>query len=96
MSPEDDYLLRQRVEASLSRLRAEGQVDDAGEAAVVRHFNERAGELENNLQNLVSEYKRLAEAEGEDAANRWLAQAAHELGKSDGEETRRVLEGSTH
>lgn len=91
MSPDDDYLLRRQVETVTARLREEGCLDEAGESALVRYYSERAHSLETGLRDIVDEYTQRVSSEGEDAAQRWLTDAARTLGQRDGEDTRRMI-----
>lgn len=91
MSQDSEYLLRRQVEAVTARLREDGRLDETGEAALVRYYAERAHSLETGLREIVGEYAHRVANEGEEAANRWLTEAARTLGQRDGEETRRVI-----
>lgn len=90
-SPQGEVPALGQIEAQLSRMREEGELDDVGEGVMHRHFAEHADRLATDFRALLGEYQRRVEDDGADAALQWLAAAAEALGRRDGEETRRVL-----
>ena len=90
-APEAELPALAELESQLARMRADGELDDAGEGVLHRHFTERARSLAEEFDALLAEYRERAGESGEEAATRWLAEAAEALGRRDGEETRRLL-----
>lgn len=71
--------------------RREGAIDDADEGALIRHYDERRDELRQALSRLVPEYERRVRTDGLALADDWLRDVATQLGREDGESTRRML-----
>ena len=90
-SPQGEVPALGEIDAQLARMREQGELDDIGEGVMHRHFTEHADRLAGDFRALLDEYRRRVEDDGPDAALGWLAAAAEELGRRDGEETRRVL-----
>ena len=78
-----------RVEA----LREQGAISGDDEATLVRHLSERRAGLEESMAALVPEYRRRLAAEGQSAADQWVAAQARGLGEADARATRELLEG---
>lgn len=81
----------ERWRQSLDQLRQAQVIDDADENALIRHYNERAQNLKEELDRLTPEYLRRVEQDGEANANQWLAETATAMGRRDAEETRELL-----
>lgn len=79
------------VRAHLQRMREDGQLDDAGESALHRHFGERSQALQHEMAALVEQFRQRSARDGDEAATQWLVEAVEALGRRDGEESRRVL-----
>lgn len=79
------------VQAHLQRMREDGQLDDAGENALHRHFGERSQALQHEMAVLVEEFRQRSARDGDAAATQWLVDAVEALGRRDGEESRRVF-----
>jgi len=86
---------RASVHAALDASRREGLIDDDGENALIRQYDERAGDLKEALDRIAPEYQRRVRDDGEASANAWLAETAHAMGRRDGEATRRLLSAVT-
>ena len=78
-----------RVEA----LREQGAINDEEEATLVRHLAERRAGLEQSMAALVPEYRRRLAADGQPAADDWVAAQARGLGEADARATRELLDG---
>lgn len=76
---------------SLDELRSEGFLDASDESLLIRHYDERARNLKEELDRLAPEYDRRIRQDGQDAADRWLSETAEAMGRRDAEESRRVL-----
>lgn len=81
----------ERWRQSLDQLREAQVIDDADENALIRHYNERAQNLKEELDRLTPEYLRRVEEDGEASANQWLAETATAMGRRDSAETRELL-----
>jgi len=79
------------VQAHLQRMREDGQLDDAGEGALHRHFDERSQALRHEMATLVEQFRQRRARDGDTAATQWLVDAVEALGRRDGEESRRVF-----
>lgn len=79
------------LQETVARLQSEGQLEAAGEGVVLRHFQDRQQSLRSEMQRLAPEYAARVERDGEQAANAWLAETAQDMGRRDGNDTRRVL-----
>ena len=79
------------VQARLRRMREDGQLDDAGESALHRHFSERSEALQHDMATLVEQFRQRSARDGDAAATQWLVDAVEALGRRDGEESRRVF-----
>lgn len=86
--PRDRARLLQRLE----QLRFDGVIGEDEENTLIRHYDELQRELQAEIARLEPEYKRCCRDEGKDAADRWLAGAARELGQRHGEATRRITD----
>ena len=76
----------------LRRWRGDGAIDDRDEAALARHYDERQDQVREELDAIVPEYRRRVHEEGAAQAGQWLRDTAREMGRRDGEATRRMLE----
>lgn len=76
----------------LRQWRHQDVIDDRDEGDLVRHYDERTGQLRAALKTLAPEYTRRVRDEGQEQADRWLRDTAREMGRGDGEATRRMLE----
>lgn len=76
----------------LEQLRIDGSISQDEEAALIRHYGELQQEFQEQAAQMEPEYERRCEEDGKDAADRWLAEAARELGLRHGEATRRLTD----
>lgn len=76
----------------LAALREAGSIGEEEELELIRHFHAMRASLEAALGRLAPEYQRRAEREGEARAVAWLADEAEELGRREGEATRRIFD----
>lgn len=83
---------RQDWITSLDDLRANGVLTADEENGLVRYYDGQRNQLEEDLAHVAAEYQRRTSADGEEAANAWLADKARELGRRDGTATRRVVD----
>lgn len=83
---------REQLVEALGRLRVEGAIDEAEETQLLRHYDELQAEYQQALARAEPEYRRRVQADGQDAADRWLAETATELGRRAGEATRRLTD----
>lgn len=90
-SPQGELPVLAEIETQLARMREQGELDDAGEGVMRRHFADRADRLAEEFRGLLAEYQRRVGDDGADVAAQWLAEASEALGRRDGEETRRIL-----
>lgn len=81
----------ERWRQSLDQLREAQVIDDADENALIRHYNERAQNLKEELDQLTPEYLSRVEQDGEASANEWLAETAKAMGERDAAETRELI-----
>lgn len=83
---------RQEFVDSLDALRADGRLDVADEAAVLREYDTLLGELKVEKARLEAEFRERTDREGPDASHAWLAEAAEALGRRHGERMRRIFQ----
>ena len=83
---------REELVDRLSDLREQGVLDLTEEARLLQHYDEMLRDVEEEKARLEPEYDRRCEADGKDAADAWLAEAARDLGRRHGEATRRVTD----
>lgn len=83
---------RQDWITSLDELRANGILTADEENGLVRYYDEQRDQLKEDLAHVATEYQRRTSADGEEAANAWLADKARELGRRDGAATRQVVD----
>jgi patatin-like phospholipase/acyl hydrolase len=72
--------------------RKDAQLADADESALIRHYDDRQQELATAMESIAAEYKQRLDDDGKASADIWLAEAAADLGRRDGESTRRLFE----
>jgi hypothetical protein len=72
-------------------MRGDGQLDDAGESALHRHFGERSQALQHEMATLVEQFRQRSARDGDAVATQWLVDAVEAQGRADGEESRRVF-----
>lgn len=77
---------------SLDALRAEGSLDVADEAAILREYDVLLGELKVEKTRLEAEFRERTDREGVDASHAWLAEAAEALGRRHGERMRQIFQ----
>lgn len=70
----------------------EAQLSGTEESALIRHYDEWKEDLARAMECVAEEYKQHLREEGKNSADIWLAAAAAELGRRDGEATRRLFE----
>lgn len=95
MPTDQAHARRQDWINALDGLRADGVVTADEENSLVRDYDEQRRQLESDLARIATEYRARMDADGEVAANAWLAGQARELGRRDGEATRRMV-GQLH
>ena len=83
---------REELLEALTRLRAEGAIDEAEETTLIRHYDELQHEYKAELAKAEPEFLRRCEQDGKEAATKWLAGMAHELGRRQGEATRKITD----
>lgn len=70
----------------------EAQLSGSEESVLVRHYDEWKEQLAQAMEGIAEEYKQRLADDGKSSADTWLAEAAAELGRRDGEATRRLFE----
>jgi hypothetical protein len=70
----------------------EAQLSGTEESALIRHYDEWKEELAKTMGSIAEEYRQRLDDEGKSRADSWLTEAAAELGRRDGEATRRLFE----
>ena len=83
---------REELVDRLSDLRGQGILDIAEEARLLQHYDEMLRDVEEEKARLEPEYDRRCEADGKDAADAWLGEAARDLGRRHGEATRKITD----
>lgn len=83
---------RQEFVDSLDALRAEGSLDVADEAAILREYDTLLGELKVEKTRLEAEFRERSGRQGVDAGNAWLSEAAEALGRRHGERMRQIFQ----
>lgn len=91
MSSHEAQTRRQDWITSLDELRANGVVTADEENGLVRYYDEQRNQLKEDLARIAEEYQRRTSADGEEAANAWLAEQARELGERDGKATKQAV-----
>lgn len=81
----------ERWHEALDQLRDADVIDAADQNSLIRHYNERAQNLKEELERITPEYLRRVQEDGEVSANQWLTETATAMGRRDAEETREVL-----
>lgn len=90
---DSDAANRERWHQTLDQLHDTQVIDGADQNSLIRHYNERARNLEQELARIAPEYLRRVREDGEASANQWLAETATAMGRRDAAETRQVLSG---
>ena len=83
---------RQEFVESLGELRAQGALDVADEAAVLRQYDVLLADLKIEKKRLEAEFRERTDREGLDAAQAWLAEAAQALGRREGTRMRQLFQ----
>lgn len=83
---------RTELVGTLDQLRVQGLLDEVEEATLLRHYDERQREYQEQMALVEPEYKRRLDADGKDQADKWLADTVTELGRKAGEATRRITD----
>lgn len=83
---------RQEFVDSLDALRADGSLDVADEAAILREYDTLLGELKLEKTRLEAEFRERTDREGMDASQTWLSEAAEALGRRHGERMRQIFQ----
>jgi hypothetical protein len=83
---------RQELVDRLVDLRQQGILDQAEEERLLGHYDGLLRDVEEEKARLEPEYVRLRDSEGKDAADAWLQERAHDLGRRHGEATRAITE----
>lgn len=76
----------------IEQLRQNDLIDADDENELVRHVDQQRQSIEDALAKIGPEYQRRLAADGQASADRWLAQAARELGERDGASSRRMID----
>lgn len=85
-------LSREEFVDSLADLRAQGSLDLADEAAVLREYDQLLTELKLEKSQLESEFRERSARDGMDAAQGWLSEAAGALGRRQGLRMRQLFQ----
>jgi len=83
---------REELIEALGQLRVDGAIDVAEEGRLIRHYDELQRSFQEQVAQAEPEYRRRVEADGQESADKWLAETARELGRRAGEETRRLTD----
>jgi len=83
---------REELVDRLADLREQGILDFAEESLLLQQYDDMQRDVEEEKARLEPEYVRRRDEDGSDAADAWLANAAHDLGRRHGEATRRITE----
>lgn len=83
---------REELVEALDRLRVEGVIDESEESRLLRHYDEQQADYQQELARAEPEYRRRVQADGQQAADKWLSETATELGRRAGEATRRLTD----
>jgi hypothetical protein len=84
---------RRAYMASLAEMRANDLISADDENALIRHYDDQKASIEAAFAKFLPEYQRRVREDGEASANEWLAEAAREMGRQEGESARRVVDG---
>lgn len=76
----------------LADLRQQGILDITEETRLLQHYDDMARDLEDEKARLEPEYMRRRDEDGEEKANAWLTEVAHEIGRKHGEATRAITD----
>lgn len=82
---------RQWIDA-LDELLANGIIDAEDQGSLIRHYDAHRQSIDEDLARIAPEYQRRVSADGQALADEWLAETAHEIGRRDGEGTRRLVD----
>ena len=85
-------LSRQEFVESLGELRAQGALDVADEAAVLRQYDMLLADLKVEKTRLEAEFRERTDREGLEAAQAWLTEAAQALGRREGTRMRQLFQ----
>ncbi|WP_202845417.1 hypothetical protein [Luteimonas saliphila] len=83
---------REEFIESLGEMRAQGSLDVADEAAILREYDVLLGELKSDKARLEAEFRERTSRDGQDASRAWLAEAAEALGRRQGERMRHLFQ----
>lgn len=79
--------------ASLAEMRANDLISADDENALIRHYEDQKASIEAAFLEFLPEYQRRVREDGEAKANEWLAETAREIGRREGEASRKVVDG---
>lgn len=79
--------------ASLAEMRANDLISADDENALIRHYEDQRASIEAAFLEFLPEYQRRVREDGEAKANEWLAETAREIGRREGEASRKVVDG---
>ncbi|MGJ4729965.1 hypothetical protein [Luteimonas sp. SDU101] len=77
---------------TLAELRAQGSLDMADEAAILRQYDTLLADLKVEKTRLEAEFRERTDREGQDAARTWLSEAAEALGRREGTRMRQLFQ----
>ncbi len=89
---EDD---RHAYMASLAEMRSNDLITADDETTLIRNYDEQKASVEAAFAQFLPEYRRRVREDGEAAANEWMAEAAREIGRQQGEAARNLVGGLT-
>lgn len=81
---------QRRYTERLEQLREAGAISADDELELIRHDHASRAALASALERMLPEYQRRVVREGEARALAWLADAAEEVGRREGQAARRV------
>lgn len=83
---------RDELVERLADLRQQGVVDASEEANLLQHYDEMLRDVIQEKVALHPEYQRRVVDDGQEAADTWLRDQAFDLGRRQGEATRRIVD----
>lgn len=87
---EDD---RRAYMASLAEMRSNDLLSADDETTLIRNYEDQKASVEAAFAEFLPEYQRRVREDGEAKANEWMAEAAREIGRQQGEAARNLVGG---
>jgi len=84
---------RRAYMASLAEMRSNDLITADDETTLIRNFDEQKASVEAAFAEFLPEYQRRVREDGEAKANEWMAEAAREMGRRQGEAARKLVGG---